>query len=197
MPRRPGLDQRVLVGEAAALADERGFDFVTLANLAERLNVRAPSLYNHIASADELLHQLALFAMKALAAEISRAAIGKNGKAGLLAVANGYRAFAKQHPGMYGATLRAPRPTDTAMLAVSEGMLDVLRAVLAPFDLDEDHVVHAVRAFRSVVHGFVSLESAQGFGLPQSTDESFEFIVRLFIEGLEARHRAADGAWIA
>jgi AcrR family transcriptional regulator len=197
MPRRPGLDQRVLIGEAAALADERGFDFVTLANLAERLNVRAPSLYNHIASADELLHQLALFAMKALAAELSRAAIGKNGRAGLLAVANGYRAFAKQHPGMYGATLRAPRPTDTAMLAVSEGMLDVLRAVLAPFDLDEDRLVHAVRAFRSVVHGFVSLEVAQGFGLPQSTDESFQFIVLLFIAGLEAGIRAADGASIA
>ena len=197
MPRRPGLDQRVLIGEAAALADERGFDFVTLANLAERLNVRAPSLYNHIASADELLHQLALFAMKALAAEISRAAIGKNGRAGVLAVANGYRAFAKQHPGMYGATLRAPRPTDTAMLAVSEGMLDVLRAVLAPFDLDEDRLVHAVRAFRSVVHGFVSLEVAQGFGLPQSTDESFQFIVLLFIAGLAAGIRAADGASIA
>ena len=197
MPRRPGLDQRVLIGEAAALADERGFDFVTLANLAERLNVRAPSLYNHIASADELLHQLALFAMKALAAELSRAAIGKNGRAGLLAVANGYRAFAKQHPGMYGATLRAPRPTDTAMLAVSEGMLDVLRAVLAPFDLDEDRLVHAVRAFRSVVHGFVSLEVAQGFGLPQSTDESFQFIVLLFIAGLAAGIRAADGASIA
>jgi AcrR family transcriptional regulator len=197
MPRRPGLDQRVLIGEAAALADERGFDFVTLANLAERLNVRAPSLYNHIASADELLHQLALFAMKALAAEISRAAIGKNGRAGVLAVANGYRAFAKQHPGMYGATLRAPRPTDTAMLAVSEGMLDVLRAVLAPFDLDKDRLVHAVRAFRSVVHGFVSLEAARGFGLPQSTDESFQFIVLLFIAGLEAGIRAADGASIA
>jgi AcrR family transcriptional regulator len=197
MPRRPGLDQRALVGEAAALADERGFDFVTLANLAERLNVRAPSLYNHIASADELLHQLALFAMKALAAEISRAAIGKNGRAGLLAVANGYRAFAKQHPGMYGATLRAPRPTDTEMLAVSEGMLDVLRAVLAPFDLDKDRLVHAVRAFRSVVHGFVSLEAARGFGLPQSTDESFQFIVLLFIAGLEAGIRAADGASIA
>jgi hypothetical protein len=76
-------------------------------------------------------------------------------------------------------------------------MLDVLRAVLAPFDLDEDRLVHAVRAFRSVVHGFVSLEVAQGFGLPQSTDESFQFIVLLFIAGLEAGIRAADGASIA
>jgi AcrR family transcriptional regulator len=159
MPRRPGLDQRTLVGEAAALADERGFDSVTLANLAERLNVRAPSLYNHIESADELLHQLSLFAMRSLAAEIARAAIGKNGRAGLLAVAEAYRAFAKQHRGMYGATLRAPRPDDAPMLAISQDMLDVLRVVLAPFDLDDDRLVHAVRAFRSLVHGFVSLEA--------------------------------------
>jgi AcrR family transcriptional regulator len=190
MPRRPGLDRRVLVGEAAALADARGLDFVTLANLAERLNVRVPSLYNHIAGADELQHELSLFALQALGNEISRAAVGKNGAAGLLAIANAYRAFARQHPGMYGATLRAPRPNDVAMLAVTGDMLDVLRAVLAPFNLDGDPLIHAMRGFRSIVHGFVSLEAAQGFGLQQSTDESFQFILLLFISGLSAANHA-------
>ena len=183
MPRRPGLDRRVLVGEAAALADEHGLGSVTLANLAQRLNVRVPSLYNHIESADELQHQLALFALQSLGDEIARAAIGKNGAAGLVAIANAYRAFAKQHPGMYLATLRAPRANDEAMLAITGAALDVVSAVMTPFELAGDPLIHAIRGFRSIVHGFVSLEAAGGFGFKQSTDESFQFIVRLFISG--------------
>jgi AcrR family transcriptional regulator len=195
MPRRPGLDRRVLVGEAAALADAHGLEFVTLANLAERLNVRVPSLYNHIESADELQHQLSLFALQGLSDEIARAAIGKNGAEGLLAIANAYRAFAKQHPGMYLATLRAARPNDEAMVAISGAALDVLRAVLTPFNLEGDPLIHAMRGFRSIVHGFVSLEAAYGFGLKQSIDESFQFIVLLFISGLSAaNHEGLSGA---
>jgi AcrR family transcriptional regulator len=192
MPRRRGLDRRALVGEAAVLADERGLDFVTMSNLAERLNVRAPSLYNHIESAGDLQSQLAAFALQALADEFARAAIGRNGTAGLIAIANAYRNFAKQHPGMYSATLRAPRPGDAAMQKISEEMLEVLRAILAPFDLDEDRSIHAMRGFRSLVHGFVSLEAAGGFGLTQSIDESFEFVVLSFIAGLrDATHAPA------
>jgi AcrR family transcriptional regulator len=192
MPRRPGLDRRVLVGEAAALADARGLESVTLANLAERLNVRVPSLYNHIESADELQHQLSLFALQALSDAIARAAIGKNGAPGLLAIANAYRAFAKDHPGLYLATLRAARPEDEAMQAISAGMLDVVRAVMTPFDLAGDPLIHAMRGFRSAVHGFVSLEAAGGFGFKQSTDESFRFIVLLLISGLSAAPQDAS-----
>jgi AcrR family transcriptional regulator len=186
MPRRPGLDRRTLVGEAAALADERGLDFVTLSNLAERLNVRTPSLYNHIESADELQHQLCLFALQALGNEVARAAIGLNGAAGVIAVAHAYRTFAKRHPGLYCATLRASRPDDAAAQSISGQMLDVMRAVLEPFNLDEDRSIHAMRGFRSLVHGFVSLESVNGFGLKQNIDESFTFVLRSFLSGLDA-----------
>jgi AcrR family transcriptional regulator len=146
--------------------------------------MRAPSLYNHIESADELQRQLSLFALRALGEEIARAAIGLNGSPGLLAIASAYRTFAKQHPGMYGATLRGIRPDDAAAQEISRRMLDVLRAILAPFDLDEDRSIHAMRGFRSLVHGFVSLEAVNGFGLKQDIDESFQFVLRSFVAGL-------------
>jgi AcrR family transcriptional regulator len=184
MPRKRGLDRSVLVGEAAALADERGLDFVTLANLAERLNVRAPSLYNHIASAEHLQNQLTLFALRALRDELARAAIGRNGADGVLAIAQAYRTFAKEHPGMYGATLRAPRPDDPALQQIAGEVLDIVRAILTPFHLSEDMTIHAIRGFRSVVHGFVSLEAGGAFGLAQSIDESFHFVMQSFLAGL-------------
>jgi hypothetical protein len=85
---------------------------------------------------------------------------------------------------MYSATLRAPRSDDAAMQKIAGDILDVLRVILVPFDLDEDRSIHALRGFRSLVHGFVSLEAVNGFGLKQNIDVSFQIVVFSFIAGL-------------
>jgi AcrR family transcriptional regulator len=181
MPRRRGLDRRVVIEEAAALADESGLESVTFANLAERLRIRAPSLYNHVAGTDELRAQLALLGVRALQAGLARAAIGRNGVDGIVAVADAYRRFAKSRPGLYRATLSAPKPTDVELIAASSEFLDVMKAVMSPLQLRGNDVIHAMRALRSFVHGFVSLEAVHGFGLPQEIDESFHFMLQSFV----------------
>jgi AcrR family transcriptional regulator len=181
MPRRRGLDRRVVIEEAAALADECGLESVTFVNLAERLEIRAPSLYNHIAGTDELRAQLALLGMRALQAELASAAIGRNGVDGIVAVADAYRRFAKARPGLYRATLSAPTPTDVELIAVSSEFLAVMEVVMLPLNLRGNDVIHALRALRSLVHGFVSLEAVHGFGLPQEIDESWRFMLQSFV----------------
>jgi AcrR family transcriptional regulator len=52
--RRP-LDQQQIVGAALALLDEVGLDQLTMRRLAERLGVKAASLYKHVRSKEELL----------------------------------------------------------------------------------------------------------------------------------------------
>lgn len=52
--RRP-LDQQQIVRAALALLDEVGLDALTMRTLAERLNVKAASLYRHVRDKDELL----------------------------------------------------------------------------------------------------------------------------------------------
>ncbi len=58
-PRRRPLDQTQVVQAALALLDEVGLDGLTMRRLAERLGVRAASLYRHVRSKDELLVLLA------------------------------------------------------------------------------------------------------------------------------------------
>ncbi len=181
MPRRPGLDRRAVIEEAARLADESGLENVTLANLAERLNIRPPSLYNHVAGTEDIHARLALLGARTLAAEIARAAIGRNGVDGIVAVGEAYRRFAKSRPGLYRATLSAPKPADVELMAVSSEILDVMRAVMVPLHLRGDELIHAVRGLRSLMHGFVTLEAVHGFGLPQDIDESFHFMLVTFI----------------
>ena len=194
MAPRPGIDRRSIVAEAARLADERGIANVTFANVAQRVGVRAPSLYNHIESVEALHHELAVTGLRALADALARAAIGRNGAAGVTAIGGAYRAFAKEHPGLYAATVRAADPGDAELQRIALEMMETMRAVLAPFALDEKHVTNALRAFRSLVHGFTSLEVAGGFGFPQSVDDSFEWALAAYVAALQTGVPGSAGA---
>ena len=66
MPRL-GLDTAAVVGAAGAIADDQGVDAVTLARVADRLGVRAPSLYVHITGLAELRRLLAARGARELA----------------------------------------------------------------------------------------------------------------------------------
>lgn len=182
---RAGLDEAAVLRVAAALVDAEGYDALTLARLAEELGVRTPSLYNHVAGLDGVRRGLALRGTENLRDRLARAAIGKSGSAALLALAEAYRQFAREHPGLYSASLRAPGPEETARAEVSDEILEILHAALAPYGLSEEAETHAIRAFRSLAHGFVSLELAGGFGLPLALDTSFHILVHMLINGLE------------
>jgi AcrR family transcriptional regulator len=191
VPARAGLDTAAVVRAAAALADAKGIDALTLGELAAQLGVRTPSLYNHIAGLDGLRRDLALLGVRELNARLSRAAIGKAGDAAITAFADAYRAFAHAHPGLYSATQRAPGPGDSELHAAADEAVETVVAVLAAYGLDGDDAVHTVRALRSFLHGFVSLETGGGFGLPLNLDESFRRLLRIFIDGLhqQGTHR--------
>jgi AcrR family transcriptional regulator len=182
--RRAGLDDRVILRAAAEIADREGLEQLSLARLAERLDVRPPSLYNHIAGLDDVRRGLALEGARALAGRLARAAVGKPGPQGVRAIGAAYRAFAREHPGLYTALQRAPAPDDTALIAATEDIMAILRAALAPWGLDEAAQVHAIRTLRSLTHGFVSLEVAAGFGMPYDLEESYDYALGLFIAGL-------------
>jgi AcrR family transcriptional regulator len=185
--RRAGLDDRVILRAAEEIADQEGLDRLSLARLAERLGVRPPSLYNHVAGLEDVRRGLALEGARALAGRLARAAVGKPGPEGVRAIGEAYRAFAREHPGLYAALQRAPAPDNTALIAASEDIMAILRAALAPWGLDEAEQVHAIRTLRSLAHGFVSLEVAGGFGMPYDLRESYEYALALFIAGLGAR----------
>lgn len=182
---RPGLDEETVLRAASELVDAEGLEALSLARLADILGVRTPSLYNHVAGLEGVRRGLAAMGVRELTARIARAAIGKNGDEGTFAVADAYRSFAKEHPGLYAAgLLRAPEPNETELARASDDLLEIVGAVIAPYGLEGDELIHALRAFRSIAHGFVSLELAGGFGIPVDLDASYHYLVRLLVSGL-------------
>ena len=168
------------------MVDVEGADALTLAALAERLGVRTPSLYNHVAGLAGLRRELALYSTRQLGACLARATIGKTTDDALLSLAVAFRGYICAHPGLYGLTVKASRPqepADAEMIAAEDDVVQIGLAVLASYGLHGQAAVHAVRGLRSVVHGFATLEIAGGFGLPLDTDESFRLLMRMLIEG--------------
>ena len=177
MPRQ-GLNKARVVEAAAALIDAAGTsDALTLTELAGAVGTRVPSLYNHVAGLDGLRRDLALRGLAELQAVLQQAAVGQSGRLALRAMADAYRAFARAHPGVYPLTLRAADPGDREMQQAAQHLVDLLLLVLKPTGLASDDALHAIRGLRSAMHGFVSLESAGGFGLPLDCDESYARLI--------------------
>lgn len=195
MPRA-GLRPSIVVAEAASLADQVGYDHLTLAALAMRLGVAVPSLYKHVDGLDALRRGVAILALRELGDAMAAALAGtadRDGSAQLRALADAYRAYAGAHPGRYAATLRAAPPDDPEHAAASDAVLETVLAVLAERGLAGDDAIDATRALRAALHGFVTLEAAGGFGLPQDIGRSFARLVEGLDRGFGALAREASG----
>ena len=184
MSHRMGLNKASVIEAAAKLVDEEGLEQLAPGRLAERLGVKTPSLYNHVAGLPGLKHDLMLFCLRDLLGCVTRATIGKSRDEAILALADAYRAYARQTPGRYALTQQAPPPDDPEVQALAQQVVGVVLAVLAPYKLAEEDAIHAIRGLRSIVQGFISLELANGFGIPIDTEASFHWLIHLYIDGL-------------
>ncbi|MGW0505075.1 TetR/AcrR family transcriptional regulator [Micromonospora sp. NPDC003241] len=190
---RAGLAPATVVAAGAALADEVGLAALTMGLLAERVGVKTPSLYKHVASMEALQRGIAVQAKRELGDAVARAAVGRSGPDAIRAYGAAWRRWALEHPGRYAATVRAPAVDDDDeedRRAANAG-LQVMYDILAGLGLRGARSVDAARALRSTLHGFATLESAGGFGLPRDVDRSFNFLLDTLIAGLQAAHPAA------
>ena len=186
MPRA-GLSPDAVTEAGAQLADEIGVDRLSMALVAERLGVRTPSLYNHVANLADLTHRIAVLAAVELGDALRDATQGRAGSDALGAAAAAMRAYVTQHPGRYAAGNRVPPSgPDDPLTAASTRTLASLAAVLRGYGLDPAEDIHALRMLRSALHGFATLEVEGGFRFDVDVDESFAWTVDLLDRALRA-----------
>jgi AcrR family transcriptional regulator len=172
---------------AGALANRRGLDGLSMNELAQALGVRTPSLYSHVAGIDSVKRALALNGLAELEREAARATIGRSGPDAVRALLHGYRKFVRKNPGIYAATVASPPRDDPELRAAADRLTGTCVAALQGYGLAEREAIHALRAVRSLVHGFASLEAAGALQHPVDRDESFAWLVEALIAMLEAR----------
>ena len=188
MAARTRLTKEAVVQAAADLINTEGPNALSLNRLAEKLDIRTPSLYNHVDGLPGLQRELAVMNAGLLADCLNEAAIGKSGAELFMDVAEAFRNYVKEYPGLYLSTLRSSANQavqDEDLMREEQRALKIALAVMASLGLQGEDAIHAVRAFRSMVHGFATLEVAGGFGLPEDCDESFRRLVEALVAGLQ------------
>ncbi|AVT29043.1 TetR family transcriptional regulator [Plantactinospora sp. BC1] len=172
---RAGLTAERLTRAAAELADEVGFENVTISALARHFGVKDASLYSHVRNARDLRVRVAALALTELADRAAAALAGRAGRDALAAFADTYRNYAKQHPGRYSAAqLELDPQTDTVAADAARRHAELTRAILRGYRLAEPDQTDAVRMLNSTFHGYVSLERAGGFRHhPRPVDDSW------------------------
>ncbi|MFF0494211.1 TetR/AcrR family transcriptional regulator [Nocardia sp. NPDC004068] len=182
MSPRTGLTAERITAAAAELADEIGFDNLTLSAVARAVGVKDPSLYSHVRNLHDLRVRVALASATQLNERIAAAMAGRSGKDALIGFAGAYRSFVLEHPGRYAATQIRMDPAEVADEPALLRSIELTQAILHGYGLEEPAATDAGRLLRSTFHGFATLEAAGGFAHSRPTDASWHHIV-------EALHR--------
>ncbi|MGH3279798.1 MAG: TetR/AcrR family transcriptional regulator [Trebonia sp.] len=192
MPRA-GLSSHDVVAAGAELADEVGFQELTMGLLAERLGIRTPSLYKHVSDLADLRHRIATHAMSELAEAVRYALQGRSGRDALAALLAAVQAYVTAHPGMYAATTGARfADTDDPLLVATTRVIDSISAALRGYGIGDAEMVHAIRTIRCTIHGFAMLQASDGFQWSGEPGDTFDWMIRFIDRGLRADRSSTE-----
>jgi AcrR family transcriptional regulator len=194
MPAPARTTRDAIVEAARALLEEEGLDGVVMSAVAERVGVRGPSLYKHVADRAALIRAVGDLVVAELGATMERAVAGDDPAADLRGLAFAYRAFVHANPNSYGllfAHLEPDLQPDPGAVA------DLGRPiVVAVAGMTGDQGPGALEAGRTVAawaHGFVSMELAGGFRLGGDLDAAYATGIELILAGISGRALPASG----
>jgi AcrR family transcriptional regulator len=145
----PSPRAQELVAEARTLLEEEGVDALSMRRLAERVGIRAPSIYKHVRDKAALEAALVSDGFEELTAVFDEAVDGADDPLGALAAA--YRAFAREHPHLYRLMTERPLRRDRLAPGVEDA---AARPLLDAVGGDPD----TARAVWAFAHGMTILE---------------------------------------
>ncbi|MEU4115695.1 TetR/AcrR family transcriptional regulator C-terminal domain-containing protein [Kitasatospora sp. NPDC028055] len=204
-PSRALLTRERIARAALQVVDEEGPDGLTMRALAERLGVKAASLYNHVPSKDALVDAVSGLVND----EIDHGPLGDpDWRAGLAAYARGYRAVFRRHPNALALLARRRVEADSALTGYDALLALLGRAGLEPADAAEvaaavDYLVLG-SAMETFAAGFTREPAAyrpqypaladaldgslaRGGGATELDDRGFEVGLGLLLDGIERR----------
>jgi AcrR family transcriptional regulator len=163
--RRPLSRERVLQA-ALELADARGFDAISMRNVAKKLGVEAMSLYNHVANKEDIVDGL----VDIVFGEIEVAAPGTvDWRTAMRERAISVRAALNHHRWAVGLMEGRMNP-GPASLRNHDAVLGCLRESGFSFRA----AVHAYSAMDAYIYGFALQERGLPFDAPEETAQVME-----------------------
>jgi AcrR family transcriptional regulator len=187
MAKKRNLSQIKIVESARALANEVGVQQLSFQNIAEMLDVKYPSLYNHFKNIGEVKAALTDLLIQELNDLLRNALVGKSGRAAILTYADVYQNFAFENAAVYELLISVPKTENSMLIKRIQETNRIILQILAVYPLSREEQFHKSRELRSLIHGFISLRFLGYFQKEEIADpqESYQRMIADFIESLE------------
>lgn len=164
-PDRTSLDAIVLA--ARDLLEEGGPGGLTMNAVADRVGVRAPSLYKRVRSREQVIQLVAEATLTELADRVASASTAAE-------VLNAFRDFGRDRPAAFRLVMMPGEGVPTARAefgaTASEVMLRICRDLAGP-----DRALEAARTLTSWAVGFIGMELNGNFRLGGDVDAAWEY----------------------
>ena len=174
MPTPDRTSLAAIVDAGRAVLEDGGVSRLTMQSVAERVGVRAPSLYKRVRDRDALVDAVVAATINDLADRLEASDRSLEG------LARAYRTFAHDRPEGFR-VIFATRPPHAALDRASIAILDTARGLVG-----EDRSLEAARLVTAWATGFVQMELAGAFQLGGDLDDAFAFGVAALRRGLES-----------
>lgn len=163
-PERTTTAQIIAAGQQ--ILESAGPAGLTMQAVAERVGVRAPSLYKRVRDRDALHAAVATASVDALTTRLEAA--GDD----LAALAHTYRTFARERPEGFRLMFTAAVPHE----ALERSAAPIIRACAAA--VGEKDALDAARLFTAWATGFLQMELSGAFRLGGDVDRAFDYGLR-------------------
>lgn len=195
-PKGKTVKRADVIATAVALLETEGMDAVTLSRVAERLGLRTPSLYNHVAGSHDLQQAVVVHILErispALGEVVDRALVETDPERYLRAWALAWRSYSLANANHILYLMAAP--VDWSMMPFAptwNEMMALNGKAIAGMGVQGVDLLHAARFFVSAVQGYVRLELRGSVPVREESDRSFAWLVDRTIDALRPSAPAA------
>jgi AcrR family transcriptional regulator len=185
-PARARTTQTDIVAAGRELLEAGGLDAVTMQAIADRVGIRAPSLYKRFANRGELIAAIGADILEDLSGELAPHGTVEP-QAGLREAAAAFRRFALAHPRSYELIFMSlppgSQPPAELNAAAAAPLVELAGRLAGP-----ERALEAARLITAFAHGFVSMELSGAFRLGGDVDAAYRYGVDVVVDALAKEH---------
>lgn len=187
MAKKRNLTKEKIVAAARELAGEIGMQQVNFQNLADKLAISYPSLYNHFKNMGAVKKAMTAQLIAELNERLRRVLVGKSMAQAIKIYAVEYEQFASENQAVYEVLINVPKTQDELLIDAMHETNDIFIQILENYELNAVERTNKSREFRSLIHGYISLRSLGYFTKVSlvSAEESYRMMIQDFIDFLE------------
>lgn len=182
------VTKEAVIQAASEIADSEGLSKVTLKVVAEKLGIRTPSLYNHVAGLDDLLREVAHNGMRTMNDQMLHAVIGNSGDIAIKAVSVAYFRYVIAHPGIYETIQWAHWHGSSETTEIFDNYKALLMKLVLSCNYKAQKTDEILDLLMSVLHGYSSLELGKALMNPEESIKGLTDSVDIILTGLRAKY---------